>query len=146
MDKNKLFLTQTDTTVGFLSANRKKLSQAKNRDINQPFLICVDSYKKLTQLTRVPKKFKKLVRRSSKSSFLYPNKKAVRVVKEASHARFLKEVYFLFSTSANKNREKFDLLYAKSKADIIIEDKRGLYELEASHIFKLGKNKIQKLR
>ncbi len=146
MDKEQLFLTQTDTTVGFLSANVKKLSSAKNRDINQPFLICVDSYKKLNKLARIPKKYKKLVRRSLKSSFLYPNKKAIRVVKDPFHSRFLKEFDFLYSSSANKNREKFDLLYAKSKADIIIEDERGLYESEASNIFKLGKKRIQKLR
>jgi tRNA A37 threonylcarbamoyladenosine synthetase subunit TsaC/SUA5/YrdC len=146
MDKNKLFLTQTDTTVGFLSRDIKKLSDAKNRDINQPFLICVDSYKKLNQLTQVPKKYRKLIRNSSKSSFLYPNKKAVRVVKDIYHSRFLKEFDFLYSSSANRNREKFDLLYAKSKADIIIEDERGLYESEASNIFKLGKKRVQKLR
>jgi tRNA A37 threonylcarbamoyladenosine synthetase subunit TsaC/SUA5/YrdC len=146
MDKNKLFLTQTDTTVGFLSNDIKKLANAKNRDIDQPFLICVDSYKKLNQLTRVPKKHRKLVRNSSKISFIYPNNKAIRVVKDPYHVRFLKKFDFLYSSSANKNRERFDIKYAKYVADIIIEDQRGLYEGEASKIFKLTKKRIQKLR
>jgi tRNA A37 threonylcarbamoyladenosine synthetase subunit TsaC/SUA5/YrdC len=146
MNPNKLYLTQTDTTVGFLSADSYKLSIAKDRDANQPYLICVDTLKKLKKLTRVPKPHKKRIRRTLKTSFLYPNKKAIRVVKESPHSRFLKEFDFLYSSSANKNRESFDLNYAYLQAEIIIEDARGFYEADASSIFKLGKKKILKLR
>lgn len=146
MNKNLLYLAQTDTTVGFLSQDAKKLSHAKNRDENQPFLICVDTFKKLKQLTRVPKAHKKFIRRANKKSFLYPNKKAIRVVKEPHHKRFLKEFDFLYSTSANKNREKFEPAFARSCVDIIIEDSRAFYEGDASSILKLGKKRLHKLR
>ena len=141
-----IYLAQTDTTVGFVSSDSKLLSEAKCRDINQPFLICVDSYLKLKQLTRIPKKYKKQIRRASKISFLYPNKKAIRVVKEPHHAEFLKQFDFLYSSSANKNKKSYDFNYSYSMADIIIEDERGLYEESASNIFKLGKKNIHKLR
>ncbi len=146
MRAKKLFLAQSDTTAGFLSQDFKKLSDAKKRDPNQPFLICVDSYKKLKHLTRVPKIHKKYIRRVDKASFLYNNKKAIRVVKESHHAKLLKEFDFLYSTSANIHKEKFDLNYAKSCAEIIIEDSRAFYETDASKIFKLGKKKLHKLR
>ncbi len=146
MNLEKLFLAQSDTTVGFLSQSYKKLADAKKRDPNQPFLICVDSYKKLKKLTRVPKTHKKLIRRVDKTSFLYLNKKAIRVVKEPNHASFLKEFDFLYSTSANINREKFDLNYAKFCAEIIIEDSGAFYEADASQIFRLGKKELHKLR
>jgi len=141
-----IYLTQTDTTVGFVSTNPKLLSDAKKRDSNQPFLICVDSYLKLKQLTRIPKMHKKRVRRARKTSFLCSNKKAIRVVKEPNHARFLKQFNFLYSTSANKNKKQYDYAFAYSKANIIIVDERGLYEVSASNIFKLGKKNIHKLR
>jgi tRNA A37 threonylcarbamoyladenosine synthetase subunit TsaC/SUA5/YrdC len=146
MNPNKLYLTQTDTTVGFVSCDAKKLSKAKNRDINQPFLICVDSLKKLKKLTRVPKTHRKRVRKSTKTSFLYPNKKAIRVVNDPSHAKFLKEFDFMYSTSANKNKESFELKYALTQVDIVIEDTRGFFETEASTIFRLGKKHLHKLR
>jgi tRNA A37 threonylcarbamoyladenosine synthetase subunit TsaC/SUA5/YrdC len=146
MNPNKLYLTQTDTTVGFVSLDSKKLSLAKNRDINQPFLVCIDSLKKLKNLTRVPKNHKRKIRKSTKTSFLYPNKKAIRVVTDTYHAKFLKEFDFLYSTSANKNREKFELDYALSKADIVVEDAKGFSENQASSFFKLGKSRLHKLR
>jgi tRNA A37 threonylcarbamoyladenosine synthetase subunit TsaC/SUA5/YrdC len=43
MNPNKIYLTQTDTTVGFLSQNKEKLNKIKNRPINQPILIEIDS-------------------------------------------------------------------------------------------------------
>ncbi len=146
MNPDKLYLTQTDTTVGFLSANSKKLSMAKDRDANQPFLICVDSLKKLKKLTRAPRAHKKRIRRTFQTSFLYSNKKAIRVVSDSWHSHLLREFDFLYSTSANKNRERFNLKYAYIKSDVIIKDWRGLYEGKASNIFKLGKKRIQKLR
>lgn len=146
MNPDKLYLAQTDTTVGFLSVDSKKLSMAKDRDENQPFLICVDTFSKLKKLTRVPKVHKKKIRRVFKTSFLYPNKKAIRVIKDPYHTYFLKEFDFLYSTSANKNRMLYNPDYAYFKADIIIEDCRGLYEGKASHILKLGKKRIQKRR
>ena len=146
MNPDKLYLTQTDTTVGFLSSNSKKLSIAKDREASQPFLICLDSLKKLKKLTRAPRAHKKRIRRTSQTSFLYSNKKAIRVVSDHHHSQLLKEFDFLYSTSANKNRECFDLKYAYTQADIIIEEKSGLYEGKASNIFKLGKKRVQKLR
>ena len=146
MNSNLLYLTQTDTTVGFVSSEPKKLSHAKQRDKNQPFLIAVDSYKKLKQISCVPKVHRKRVRRTKKTSYLYPDKNAIRVIQEPNHLKFLKEFDFLYTTSANKNQEPFDIEYAKKEAEVVIEDCRGLHQFCASAIIKLGKIKVKKLR
>ncbi len=146
MNKDTVYLTQTDTTVGFVSQNDIKLSLAKQRTPSKPAIMCVSSFKKQKKLARVPKKFKKYIRRSDKTTFLYPNKKAIRVVKNGEHHMFLKNFFYLYSSSANKNLEKFDLAYAKKQADILIQTHIGYKEQIASSILKLSKNKIHKLR
>ena len=77
-----IYLAQTDTTAGFLSKDLKKLNSIKNRPLNQPCLICVSKFKNLQNFSRVPKKYKNLIRRSKKTTFIYPNLKAIRVVKD----------------------------------------------------------------
>ncbi len=141
-----IYLAQTDTTVGFLSDDKIALAKAKNRNIKQPFLMCVDSFKKQKKLVRSPKKYKNFIRRSNKTSFIYSNKKAIRVVKDEYHIRFLKNFNFLYSSSANLSSKNFDKEFAYKVADVIVIDKRDIYENRASTIYKLSKNKIVKIR
>ncbi|HIO90951.1 MAG TPA: Sua5 YciO YrdC YwlC family protein [Campylobacterales bacterium] len=144
--KKEVYLVQTDTTVGFLSQSKEALIKAKNRSPKNPFLITTAFHIVQKTLSRTPKKYKKLVRRSCKTTFIYPNKKAIRVVKDVMHKNFLKEFDFLYSSSANKTKEKFDKEYAYEKADIIIEDSRGFYETSPSTIIKIGKKTLEKIR
>ncbi len=146
MNPQLVYLAQTDTTAGFLSQNAKKLSSCKQRSITQPFLISVCSNRFLKEFVRVPKRHKKLVRRAKKVTFIYPNSKALRVVKDIKHLKFLKEFGWMYSTSANKTKESFNYDYAKQKADIIVEDERGFFETTPSKIIKLRKNKIRRIR
>lgn len=144
--KKEVYLVQTDTTVGFLSQSKESLSTAKQRDEKKQFLITTTTHKVQNRLSRTPKKYKKLVRRSSKTTFIYPNKKAIRVVKDEKHRNFLKEFDFLYSSSANKTNKKFNLNFALEKADVIIEDERGFFENKPSSIMKLGKKTLEKIR
>ncbi len=141
-----LYLTQTDTTVGFLSKDRASIAIAKNRDDNQPFLITLSSLEKQKRLVRTPNKFKNRVRRSKKTTFLYPNKKAIRIVVDAPHFNFLDKFDFLYSSSANSHGCCFDFSFAFSKSDIIVEDRESFSQKSASSFYKLGRKKIQKLR
>ncbi|WP_234697162.1 Sua5/YciO/YrdC/YwlC family protein [Nitrosophilus alvini] len=146
LDPRKVYLVQTDTTVGFLSQNRKRLSEIKNRPVEKPFLISVDSFKPLKKFARVPKKFKKRVRRAKKTTFVYPNGKAVRVVRDDRHISFLKKFGWMYSTSANRSGKRFEREFAFEKADVIVEDQRGFFEGKASEILRLSQRKIKKLR
>ena len=142
----KVFLVQTDTTVGFLSQNGRALAEIKERPFNKPFVQVTSSLRTLKMLTRVPKQHKNRVRRAKKTTFAYTDNKAIRVVKDKAHAKFIEPYGWFYSTSANEKSLAYDKEFAYAKSDIIIEDKKGLFEGESSAIYKLFKNKIQRLR
>ena len=52
----------------------------------------------------------------------------------------------MYSTSANKTQNSFNLQYAYDKADVIVFTQDNFEEKQASSIFKLSKNKIKKIR
>ncbi len=141
-----VFLIQTDTTVGLLSKDAKKLSFIKQRDIKKPFLKSVATFFELKNETRIPKKFKKFIRRKKKATFIYPNSKAIRVVQDDNHRRFLKRFGWMYSTSANKTGCEFDFGYIKDRVDIIVFEARDFKQGSASSLFKIGKRKIRRLR
>lgn len=142
----KVFLVQTDTTVGFLSQNNQQLSDIKQRPSDKPFVQVCASLKVLKTLVRVPSLHKNRVRRGKKETFVYSNNKAIRVVKEKSHADFIKPFKWFYSTSANEKALSYDKEFANVKSDIIIENSKGLFEGESSSIYKLSQNKIKRLR
>jgi len=143
---NPSFLIQTDTTVGLLSKDAKRLSAIKKRDINKPFLISVSSFKELKEFARVPKKYKKFVRRKKRATFIYPNTLAIRVVKDNPHSHFLKRFGWFYSTSANKSGENFDFDYIKDKVDIIVSDSSGFSIRNSSTLFRLSRVKKRRIR
>ena len=146
MDPRKVYLAQTDTTVGFLSQDGAKLARIKKRPVDKPFLIAVCSFALLQSFVRVPGAHRKRVRRSKKTTFIYPNGRALRVVKEREHYRFLKKFGWMYSTSANESGGSFDRSWASRQADIVVEDRRGLYEAPPSRLYKLGKKRLERLR
>lgn len=139
-----IYLAQTDTTAGFLSKDLKALNTLKNRDENTPCLITTARFYELKKLVRVPSSLKNLVRRAKKTTFIYPNSKAVRVVKEHEHCRFLSQFSWLYSTSANPHGQPFDENWAIKQADKIIGNK--FFEGEASKIYKVSRLKRKKIR
>lgn len=139
-----IYLAQTDTTAGFLSKDLKKINALKNRDENQPCLITSAKFCELKSLARIPKSFKNLVRRSKKTTFIYPNNQAIRIVKECKHANFLSKNGYFYSSSANKHGKEFDEEWARSVADIILDE--NFFENVPSKILKLSKNKMIKIR
>lgn len=143
---NKVFLIQTDTTVGFLSQDSSRLADIKERSTDKPFVQVCSSFKTLKKISHIPVKHKNLVRRSSKTTFVYPNNIAVRVVKDEKHAKFIKKHEWFYSTSANEKSLSYKEEFAFDKSDIIVEDKNGLYEGESSNIYKLYRSKIKRLR
>lgn len=140
----KIYLAQTDTTAGFLSKDLKALNLLKQRDVNKPCLITTAKFSELKKLTKIPNKFKNTIRKAKKTTFLYPNKKAIRVVKNHPHEFFLKKFDWFYSTSANKHKKSFDKIWAIKKADIIVND--VFFEGKSSKIFKISRTKIKKIR
>jgi tRNA A37 threonylcarbamoyladenosine synthetase subunit TsaC/SUA5/YrdC len=147
MQSNLIYLTQTDTTVGFLSSDDKKLTKIKQRDNNKKILQVVDSFKTLQKYTRVPNKYKKMVRNSKKTTFIYPNNRAFRVIpKDSFHHRFVSKFKILYSTSANKTNCDFDFDFAFSRCDIALFNQHKFKQTNSSKIFRLYKNNYKKIR
>lgn len=141
-----IYLVQTDTTVGFLCEDFKRLNEVKNRPLNTPCVECLADFSSLKQEVRVPKGYRKFVRYAKKTTFIYKNKRSFRVVKDAKHSEFVAKFKGIYSTSANLSGKGFDIEFAKQKADIIIENKNGFFEAEASCIFKFVRGKKRRLR
>ncbi len=147
MNSSLVYLVQTDTTVGFSSFNDEKLSFIKQRPTSKKILHTVDSFKTLNQNTRVPKKFRKIVRNSKKTTYIYPNLKSFRVVsKDCKFYDFISKFSVLYSISANETTKNFEINYASKNADVIVEDKKGFFETKASTIIKLSKSSLKRLR
>ena len=147
MNKNLVYLAQTDTTVGFLSFNDKKLSEIKQRDLNQKTLQVVDSLKNLKNKTRIPVLYKKMVRNSKKTTFIYSNGLSFRKISKSSkHHNFINKFNCLYSTSANLTKQNFDEKFAVNSADIIVYTKDEFSSLASSSIYKLNNRKIKKIR
>ena len=144
--ENRVFLAQTDTTVGFLSRDSGKLAGIKERPDTKPFLkvyAALESYK--SSGNRVPNRYKNTLRRSKKTTFVIKNS-AFRIVKSEPHLSLIKKALWFYSTSANRSGHGFERTFCEESADIIVEDFRGLHEEPPSSIMKLGRTKRRKLR
>ncbi len=141
-----VFLVQTDTTIGFLSKNSANIDIKKRRLPEKEYLQTVSSFKNLKNYARIPNKFKKFVRNSNKTTFIYPNNKSIRVIQNNEHKEFLEYFGDFYSSSANISGEKFNDEVARNLADIICEDSRGFFESQPSKIYKIGRENIRKIR
>jgi len=139
--QNKVFLTSTDTTVGFISKDASSLDRAKKRVKGKKYITALPSFKSLKK--RVPKKHKNLVRRAKKTTFILDKSFSFRVVQNKTHNLLLKRLGWAYTSSANESGKEYDFNYAYKKADIIIYP---LKSSSASTIYRLGKTKIKKVR
>ena len=141
-----VILTQTDTTVGFLSEDILKLQEIKSRQSNKPFIKVYKNLKSFkADLKRVPNSKKSLVRRSTKTTFIIKNS-AFRIASDNLNSSILRNTQWNYSTSANESGKRFNRKFCESKADIIIEDKNSLYEGSPSSLYRINSRKMERLR
>jgi tRNA A37 threonylcarbamoyladenosine synthetase subunit TsaC/SUA5/YrdC len=144
MLKNKVFLTQTDTTIGFVSQNADKLTQIKQRPPHKYYIKAVNSLQTLQTFTRVPNKHKNRVRRAKKTTFVMPNTHSYRIVQDKYHLLLLDRLTWAYTTSANLSNQAYDETFAKEVVDVIIEPLN--ITNQASNIYKLGKTSLKRIR
>lgn len=141
----KIFLAQTDTTVGFLSQDPQRLREAKGREESKPFLKVFSSLQTLRMQLRIPNAHKRRVRYSRKTTFIVKNQ-AFRYVTDPEHSRLIDRHGWFYSTSANESGASFDPSFCFDRADWIVEDNRGLSERSSSKIYRLGQKRLKRLR
>jgi len=142
--KELVFLTQTDTTIGFVSQSAERLTQIKSRPPHKHYIKAVDSLKTLQTFTRIPHKHRYLVRRAKKTTFILPDGNSYRVVHDQHHLLLLQRLKWAYTTSANRSGEPYDEAFAKIQADVIITPLKT--NQTPSTIYKLGKETIQRIR
>ena len=142
----KVFLVQTDTTVGFLSRDAAALERIKGRPEGKPFLkVFADLKTYKASGGRVPSRYRKRVRHAKQTTFVVRNR-AFRIVSDGEHHRFLKQWGWMYSTSANPSGRTYERAFCETNADVIVEDSRGLHEAPPSSIVRLGRTKRRSLR
>ncbi|BCX78678.1 Sua5 YciO YrdC YwlC family protein [Campylobacter sp. 19-13652] len=144
MTKPKLYLAQTDTTAGLLSQDLARLNLAKARPASKPCLITLPDFARLREIAKAPVAHRRRIRASKKTTYLYPNGTAARVVNNGAHQKFLSRLGWAFSSSANRHGDKFDESFAKSVADEVVSER--LFEGEASSMFRLSRTRLRRLR
>jgi len=144
MLKNKIFLTQTDTTIGFVSQDANKLSNIKQRPSHKHYIKAVNSFETLKTFTRVPRKHKNRVRRAKKTTFIMPNSHSYRVIYDKHHLQLINRLKWAYTTSANLSGKNYDEHFARTEADIII--KPLSINNKASKIYKLGLTGLKRIR
>lgn len=146
--KSTLFLTQTDTTAGFLSASKERVCKAKNRTQNKAILMEASALANVKRISRIPRILGRAMRLAKKTTFIFPNNYSFRLVSDckSAHYRFLSRFGALYSSSANESGKKFDYDFAKSCASVVVFDAREICERAPSRIFRVRKSKLKKLR
>jgi len=121
--RNSVILSNTDTALGFLSQDKKSLDEIKNREPNKHYITTLSSFANLKERVRVPQKpqkYKNRVRRSSRTTFIMPNKKSFRVVSQSKHLLLLNRFGWLYSTSANQSGKSYNQPNAIEQSQITI--------------------------
>lgn len=142
---SNLYLTQTDTTIGFVSQDASKIDNAKKRLSNKHYIRVVNSLKTLQTFTRVPQKHKNCVRRAKKTTFIMPNGHSFRVVKDTEHNLLLDRLKWVYSSSANLSGAEYNEAYAKEVAEVLVSfplQRQG----NASKIVRLSQTKMKVIR
>ena len=139
-----VFLTQTDTTIGFVSQNAERLSLIKQRPPHKQYIKAVNSLRTLKTFTRVPSAHKNRVRRSQRTTFIMPDGNSYRIIYDKHHLLLLDRIKWAYTTSANLSNKAYDENFAKKNADIIIGPLKQKHS--ASNIYKLEKNTIKRIR
>jgi len=138
-------LTQTDTTVGFVSQNAEALARSKSRPLEKPFLKTFDSFRSFKRTGRIPAHFKQELRRAVKRTYVVKGQ-AIRIVATGAYHTLLRPYGWLYSTSANASGGRFKPGFALAQADCIIEDARGLFEDVPSNIYTISRTRKQRIR
>ena len=144
MLQDKVFLTGTDTTIGFVSQSADRLSQIKARPAGKHYIKAINSLKTLKTFTRIPQMHKQALRRAKRTTFIMPDGNSYRIIKDAHHLLLLNRLKWAYTTSANRSGSGYDESFALSSADIIIAPLQE--RSQASKIIKLGKNRRKRIR
>ncbi|MEA3491231.1 MAG: Sua5 YciO YrdC YwlC family protein [Campylobacterota bacterium] len=139
-------MTQTDTTIGFVSQNADRLTTLKQRPPYKHYIKALPSLQQLTSFVRVPQKQKNLLRRAKQTTFIFPSGDSYRIIKERRHLLLIQKLGWVYTTSANLSGEEFDEKFASDGADVIIGYPNHKENNSASTVLKINSVRERRLR
>ena len=143
---DQVFLTPTDTTIGFVSQNEKRLSRIKKRPPDKYYIKALPSLAALSALARVPEIHKNRVRRAGRTTYVFPNGQSYRIIKENCHLSLIRKLSWAYTTSANQSGKDFDKDFAINAADIIVKYPDSNRLNAPSVIIKINTKRMKRLR
>ena len=144
MIDSTVYLTQTDTTVGFVSQDAERLDAIKGRPPHKHYIRAVDSLRRLNAFTRVPPRHRNRVRRARRTTFILPDGRSWRVIRDARHRELIARLGWAYTTSANPSGRPYDEAWARAAADRVIEPLDA--PSSPSTILRLGHRTLHKIR
>ena len=139
-----LFLTATDTTVGFVSRSSRRLDRAKRRPPSKHYIRVYPSLTAVVRNHRVPAAHRRRVRLSNRKSFILPDGFSFRIIRDSRHLLLIRRLGWAYSSSANLSGAPYDESYARTAADIVVEPLGT--PASPSRILRLGKRRLRKIR
>jgi len=140
-----VYLTTTDTTVGFVSQSAERLDAIKGRPTDKHYITALPSLRALKRHTRIPIPHRNLLRRARRTTFILPDGRSWRIIHDPKHRQLIQQLGWAYTTSANLSGEVYDEAWARDKADVVIEPLEANAPVPST-ILKLGKAHIHRLR
>ncbi len=144
-EKNAVYLTATDTTVGFISQSAERLDAIKGRPSHKHYITALPSLRALKRRTRIPLHHRNRVRRARRTTFVFPDGRSWRIIHDLRHRRLIEELGWAYTTSANRSGERYDEAWARAMADVVIEP-LNMADSPPSTILKLGRKCVRRIR
>jgi tRNA A37 threonylcarbamoyladenosine synthetase subunit TsaC/SUA5/YrdC len=141
----RVYLTATDTTVGFVSQNAERLDAIKGRPPHKHYITALPSLRALRERTRVPARHANRVRRAKRTTFILPDGRSWRIVPDGTHHDLIARLGWAYSTSANPSGKAYDAAWARAQADVVIEPLTPP-STHPSTILRLGRKYIERIR
>ena len=141
-----VFLTPTDTTMGFVSQSATRIDTLKHRPSGKYYILALPTLDSLKTTARVPQKYKNHLRRGVKTTFILPNTHSYRIVKGTIHTHLLEQIGWVYTSSANLSGAGYDEKFAKNKADIIVASPILTTQNAPSKILKINNRQVRRIR
>ncbi len=140
-----VYLTATDTTVGFVSQNAGRLDAIKGRPSHKHYITALPSLRALKQRTRTPARHRNRLRRARRTTFILPDGRSWRIIHDPRHHRLIQKLGWAYTTSANRSGGAYDEAWVREVADVVIEP-LNVTDSMPSTILKLSKTHLRQLR
>jgi tRNA A37 threonylcarbamoyladenosine synthetase subunit TsaC/SUA5/YrdC len=142
----RVYLTATDTTIGFVSQDANRLNTIKGRPPHKHYITALPSLRALKKRTRAPAIHANRIRRAKRTTFILPDGRSWRIIPHGTHHHnLIARLGWAYTTSANPSGRPYDEAWARQQADTVI-DSLTPADAHPSRIVRLGRTRMVQVR